>query len=265
MRIGDLARLGQVSVRMLRHYDGIGLLHPARVDEFTGHRTYTAAQIADLHRIVALKELGLSLEEIRSVLHECTPEEFTTILRLRRAELEDAVQQSQQRLAAVTYRLHLLESEDTMSTMEFVIKETGPLRIAGTQRTFQSTPLDSSQVSPMFAEAARGVASAGGNPAVGVGVYNMREEGISLTAGYETSAERIDGLDLVTLPGATVVSTMHLGSMTGIGASWHALASWCEDNGYRFDGPCREIYHKVSDDPTQGDWVTELQQPVTRA
>lgn len=234
MRIGDFARLGQVSVRMLRHYDAIGLLHPAQVDKFTGHRTYIAAQIADLHRIVALKELGLSLEEVRSVLHECPPEGFTEILRHRRAELEEAVKVSQQRLAAVTYRLQLLERESTMSTMDFVIKETEPLRIAGTRRVFATTPLDPSQVGPMFGEAAHKVAAAGGTPAVGVGVYDMDDDGVSLLAGYQTDAGHIDGLEVVDLPAGTIVSTMHLGSMSGIGASWQALAAWCEDNGYTF-------------------------------
>ena len=57
--IGDFARHGRVSVRMLRHYDAIGLLRPAHVDPGTGYRYYRAGQLADLNRIVALKDLGL--------------------------------------------------------------------------------------------------------------------------------------------------------------------------------------------------------------
>ena len=59
--IGDFARLGQVSVRMLRHYDAIGLLRPAVV-RHAGYRNYAAGQLARLNRIVALKELGFTLE-----------------------------------------------------------------------------------------------------------------------------------------------------------------------------------------------------------
>ena len=62
--IGDFARLGQVSVRMLRHYDGIGLLQPARVDR-NGYRRYGAHQLARLNRIVAMKDLGFTLEQVR--------------------------------------------------------------------------------------------------------------------------------------------------------------------------------------------------------
>jgi DNA-binding transcriptional MerR regulator len=66
--IGDFARHGRVSVRMLRHYDAIGLLRPAHVNEATGYRNYDAAQLADLNRIVALKDLGFTLEQVRTMV-----------------------------------------------------------------------------------------------------------------------------------------------------------------------------------------------------
>ncbi|WP_232252668.1 MerR family transcriptional regulator [Rhodococcus erythropolis] len=68
LSIGDFARAGRVSVRMLRHYDAIGLLTPARVDASTGYRSYTAGQLALLNRIVALKELGLTLAQVQQVV-----------------------------------------------------------------------------------------------------------------------------------------------------------------------------------------------------
>ncbi|MCA9971180.1 MAG: MerR family transcriptional regulator, partial [Anaerolineales bacterium] len=63
-KIGDFSKLGQVSTRMLRHYDNLGLLVPDHVDEWTGYRYYSLQQLARLHRIVALKEMGLSLQQI---------------------------------------------------------------------------------------------------------------------------------------------------------------------------------------------------------
>ena len=68
--IGEFARHGRVSVRMLRHYDAIGLLRPAHVDPATGYRAYQAAQLAELNRIVALKDLGFTLEQVRVLLDE---------------------------------------------------------------------------------------------------------------------------------------------------------------------------------------------------
>jgi DNA-binding transcriptional MerR regulator len=66
--IGEFARLGTVSVRTLRHYDEIGLLRPARVDPETGYRSYSAGQLAQLNRIIALKDLGFSLEQANHLL-----------------------------------------------------------------------------------------------------------------------------------------------------------------------------------------------------
>jgi DNA-binding transcriptional MerR regulator/uncharacterized protein with PQ loop repeat len=68
--IGEFARHGRVSVRMLRHYDAIGLLRPASVDRDNGYRFYQASQLADLNRIIALKDLGFTLQQVQAILAE---------------------------------------------------------------------------------------------------------------------------------------------------------------------------------------------------
>ena len=68
--IGEFAHMAKVSVRTLRHYDDIGLLEPARIEPSSGYRSYESVQLADLHRILALKDAGLSLTEIRVALDE---------------------------------------------------------------------------------------------------------------------------------------------------------------------------------------------------
>jgi DNA-binding transcriptional MerR regulator len=78
--IGEFARLGGVSVRTLRHYDEIGLLRPATVDPDTGYRGYSAPQLTQLNRIMALKELGLSLTQARRLLAGITVEELRGML-----------------------------------------------------------------------------------------------------------------------------------------------------------------------------------------
>ena len=68
--IGDFARHGRVSVRMLRNDDATGLLRPARVDPASGYRFYEAVQLARLNRIIALKNLGFSLGQVHAMLDE---------------------------------------------------------------------------------------------------------------------------------------------------------------------------------------------------
>jgi DNA-binding transcriptional MerR regulator len=91
-RIGELSKLSKVSVKALRHYDDLGLLAPASVDRFTSYRYYTADQLPRLNRILALKDLGLSLEEIRRLLAEGPPAaELRGMLRIKQAEVDAEV------------------------------------------------------------------------------------------------------------------------------------------------------------------------------
>ena len=70
LNIGEFARLGQVSPRMLRHYDEAGLLKPKNVDPANGYRSYEFGQLGRLHRLMALRDLGFTLDQIRSTLDQ---------------------------------------------------------------------------------------------------------------------------------------------------------------------------------------------------
>jgi DNA-binding transcriptional MerR regulator len=70
IKIGDFSKLARVSIKALRYYDEIGLLKPVSVDQYTGYRYYSTSQLPRLIRIIALKDMGLSLEEIAKLLGE---------------------------------------------------------------------------------------------------------------------------------------------------------------------------------------------------
>src|SRR5204862_6185995 len=72
LRIGDFARLGGVTVRALRHYEAKGLLAPAQVDPATGYRSYRFDQLAALDRVLALRDLGFPLADVRALLASAT-------------------------------------------------------------------------------------------------------------------------------------------------------------------------------------------------
>jgi DNA-binding transcriptional MerR regulator len=121
--IGEFARLGGVSVRTLRHYDEIGLLRPAKVDPLTGYRGYTAAQLGQLNRIMALKELGLSLVQARRLLDGVTLEELRGMLILRRAQLEHELEQHTSQLLGIEARLRHIAKEEAMPADDIVAKK----------------------------------------------------------------------------------------------------------------------------------------------
>ena len=120
--IGEFARLGGVSVRTLRHYDEIGLLRPATVDPDTGYRGYTADQLGPLNRIVALKELGLSLAEAGRLLAGITVDELRGMLILRRAQLERELDVHRNQLLGVEARLRYIAREGAMPADDIVVK-----------------------------------------------------------------------------------------------------------------------------------------------
>src|ERR1700730_5704547 len=108
--IGDFARPGRVSVRMLRHYDAIGLIRPACVDVATGYRFYEASQLDELNRVLALKDLGFTLQQVRAILEEkVSAAELRGMLRLRRAEIRATIDAETTRLARVEARLMTIE------------------------------------------------------------------------------------------------------------------------------------------------------------
>ena len=75
--IGEYARIAQVSKRLLRYYDEIALFQPIKIEPESGHRYYSASQLPELNRILALKDLGLSLNQIqRFVGDDISPAEI---------------------------------------------------------------------------------------------------------------------------------------------------------------------------------------------
>ncbi|MER6017353.1 MerR family transcriptional regulator [Streptomyces anulatus] len=272
--IGDFARYGRVSPRMLRHYDAIGLLTPDRTDPATGYRLYGAAQLARLNRIIALKDLGFTLQQVGAVLDERVgPEELRGMLRLRRAELAEAVAAASARLTRVEARLRSIESEGHMPADDVVIKTVPAVRVAeltGTAASFQ--PQDIGPViGPLYERLLPLLEGAGLRPTgPGIARYEDAPEGggaIVVHAGVTVSAPVGPVGDtevrVVELPPFEAATIVHRGAMDDVLSTTHTLARWLDANGYRSTGYSREV--NLECPPDQGSWVTELQEPVAKA
>ncbi|NEB90082.1 MerR family transcriptional regulator [Streptomyces anulatus] len=272
--IGDFARYGRVSPRMLRHYDAIGLLTPDRTDPATGYRLYGAAQLARLNRIIALKDLGFTLQQVGAVLDERVgPEELRGMLRLRRAELAEAVAAASARLTRVEARLRSIESEGHMPADDVVIKTVPAVRVAeltGTAASYQ--PQDIGPViGPLYERLFPLLEAAGLRPTgPGIACYEDAPEGggaIVVHAGVTVSAPAGAVGDtevrVVELPPFEAATIVHRGAMDDVLSTTHTLARWLDANGYRSTGYSREV--NLECPPDQESWVTELQEPVAKA
>ena len=263
MSIGDFARIGQVSVRMLRHYDRIGLLRPDHVDAWTGYRSYDPRQLDRLNRVIALKELGFTLADVASILDDdLSGDELRGMLRMRQTQLAADHAAATARLAGVEHRLHLIEKENQMSDQEYVIKEVPALRLAARTVTIGDEPI-AEVMGRTFGEVAQAVTATGGSLKTPLAVYDMPGEAMVAIIGYEYAGQPADGFEVVEVPAAErAMCSVHLGEMTSIGSSWQALHAALGEQGLRPAGPCRELYVRAAPDHDQRDWVTELQQPV---
>ncbi len=92
-KIGDFSKLNRVSIKALRHYDEIGLLKPVKLDDSTGYRYYSAAQLPRLNKILALKDLGFSLNKITEIIdYDQTSEFLSSMLAIRKEEIKEGGQ-----------------------------------------------------------------------------------------------------------------------------------------------------------------------------
>ncbi len=268
--IGDFARLGRVSVRMLRHYDAIGVLRPATVDTASGYRFYQADQLRRLNRIIALKDLGFTLQQVQAILDEkVSAEELRGMLRLRRAQLEAQLSADAARLAGVEARLRTIETEGYMSTEDVILKELPRLRVAELTAVAASyEPPDIGPViTPLYPELMRRLHARGVSPSGPAIAYYQLESGDAVTvhAGVGVTVDAQPGFDfaVVDLPPIGAAATIiHHGPMDEVERSMEILARWIEDNGYTTDGFAREVY--LDYDPRKAaEGVTELQLAVT--
>ncbi|ORT54041.1 MerR family transcriptional regulator [Streptomyces sp. CB03238] len=269
--IGDFARHGRVSVRMLRHYDAIGLLRPAHVDPYSGYRFYEAGQLARLNRVIALKDLGFTLDQVRSILDEQVgAEELRGMLRLRQAELESAMSEAAARLARVGARLRAIESEGHMSTQDVVVKSVPGARLAeltGVAAGFGPGEIGP-VITPLYQELCARLEAAGVTAfGPGIAYYEDAPAGdgsIVVHAGMTVPAGvTVPDVEIVELPGLGQAATVvHRGPMDDLLPTIQTLATWIDTNGYRSAGYSRELYLECPEDPAK--WVTEIQEPVVR-
>jgi len=135
-RIGEFSQLSQVPIRTLRYYDQIGLLVPAQVSR-SRYRGYAAEQLAELNRILALKDLGLSLDEIRALCRDAASvSDLRTLLARKHADLGERIAADRRRLVRLAARLAALD-HDRAPWPEIAIRATAPCWIASLRATLR--------------------------------------------------------------------------------------------------------------------------------
>lgn len=255
MKIGDFSQLGQVSVRTLHHYDERGLLKPARIDDWTGYRFYSVEQLPRLNRILALKDLGFSLDQIGRLVDDDVPaEQLRGMLALKQAEIERQLSAGRTRLLRVEARLRQIEQEGEPSPYEVVLKKTAPQTVASTRTTvptLEDMPTIRCDLYDELYESLERRRVEPGTPEYAL--YHTveymdrdidMEAAVAVNGGAERSPDDADDrLAFRVLPAVReMASVVHEGSAWEIPRAISALFGWIGANGYATAGPYRELH-----------------------
>jgi effector-binding domain-containing protein len=269
-KIGDFSKLSQVSVRTLRYYEEMGLLKPIEVDRFTSYRYYSVDQLPRLNRILALKDLGLSLEQIAQMLDEgLPPAQIRGMLRMKQVEIQQQVGEEQARLARVEARLRQIEQEGKMPTYEVVIKKVEPQTVASLREVIPVPQDVGKMIERLFTHLGqRGVRPAGPPCAIWHDPeYHEGDIDTEVVVAIADALAASNGIKTTQLPGVEdMACAIHQGSYEGFSQAYAAIMGWIAANGYRIAGPIREIYLR-GPGPTPTDpstYVTEIQIPVEK-
>jgi len=264
LKIGDFSRLTQVTVKALRHYDRLGLLKPDHIDPASGYRHYTGAQVPRLNRILMLKDLGFSLEQIGQLLDaDLSPAQLRAMLLMKEQEARGLIATEQVRLERIEAHLRQIEREPPGARYGVTLKRVAVQRVASLRAVLPAYPA----VGALFGE---------------LGAY-QRRHGLQATAwtalwldgGYcesDIHAEATFATDDLLPPHARIregalpaVETMacvqHHGPLATVGEAHLALLGWIEANDHRLAGPTRTVALRFAG-PNSADGITEVQYPV---
>ena len=267
-KIGDFSRLSFVPVKTLRYYDEIGLLKPVRVDRFTGYRYYSAEQLPRLNRIIALKKMGLSLDEISAMTkNSLSPSQLREVFIKRKVELQRRIGEEQERLGQVEKLLERIEKEGRMPDYQIVVKNIEHMKIASIRDTVPDIQDMSVHFKTLNILNTHHASSVAGPFMVIYHDMEYREKDVDVEVAIPVREEISlpDPIKIRDLPGETVASLVHKGPYETMDAPYQALMAWCESNGYELAGPDRHLFLKTSRDVQDPEeYLNEMQQPVRK-
>jgi DNA-binding transcriptional MerR regulator len=272
IKIGDFAKISQVTVRTLRYYEEVGLLKPAQIDRYTGYRYYQMEQLPRLNRILALKDLGFALDQIGQLLTtDLPPAQLRGMLRLKQAELQQQVAEAQERLARIEARLSQIEQEGTMPDYDVMTKRVDTQRVAIVRDVIPTQEQINQTFNRLFDELETAIKqnNAGyAGPAIAVWYDSgMQPQDMHVAAAMPTngSLPADDRVHIEELPAVDqMANVVHQGPFATRRQAYGALFTWIASNGYQTSGPSREVYLQYERDGDQNQYVTELQVPVVR-
>lgn len=268
-RIGEFARFTRVSVKMLRHYDEVGLLQPARVDPATGYRRYAVDQLPRLNRILLLRDLGFGLDQIADLL-TADDADLDRVHAGREEALVEAIGRMQVQLRAVRARREMLRTHDPDDLPDVVVRPVQPMLVA----TLSGGPDE--DVAALFyrLEAyVRDQHARASRPPLTL-LPEPDDDAVTVIVPITWLVPAADGIEVKLLDAVPrMACAVHRGGYDGLAGLLQRMLHWLARTGERPAGPIREVYLRFGAEAELGlssafltgeraDLVTELQVPL---
>ena len=242
-RIGEFAALGGVSTKTLRFYDEIGLLRPASIDPRTRYRFYLSQQLEELASILALKEIGVPLTEVRRLTKKDgsagSTKDRRQMLNDLKKTLELSIQTASQSLNWV--KAALSELDDSSRPIPVVVKRRQPVFIASIRSRLESYE----EIARLEKELSDELPSHAVGDLRGVLWHRCADSGMLEGEAFVGLRERVAArsvYDLKQLPAATLACAYSDWDDDRSEQAYRAIGKWMDVRGYRLAGPKREIY-----------------------
>lgn len=267
-KIGEFAKLNRITISTLRHYDAINLLKPVRIEEATGYRYYSAEQMPYLSRILRLKEMGFSLDEITLIMEgDGDKDGLMRLLSLRQTQIQDNIAREEERLINLKDFMRDLKQEGNAMEYNILLKKTDSIKVAGL-RDFIS---GYTEQGPLWEELVSYINENHGKivpPCIAIYYDNKGSESLVDAEVLESISGDLKGNERITvryLESVEAACVVHKGSYGKLGQAYNALSAWIEEKDLKIAGPQRELYLKGEwDSDSEEEYITEIQIPVVK-
>jgi DNA-binding transcriptional MerR regulator/effector-binding domain-containing protein len=269
-RIGDFSRIARVSSRLLRFYDEIGLLKPVHTDPQSGYRFYSAKQLAELNRIIVLKDLGFSLEQIGPVLkNEVNAAELRAMLLMRRHDAERALVSEAQKLRQIEMRIAQIEADGQLDGDDVLVRVEPVRRLLSLRRIVDSfgearglISLLKDQVRVIYKRDHAGQLVAVAHSQDFEADHIDVELGITLGTNEAPAVPTDSLLSIHELPEARMAICVRVGLPEDAHLVTAKIGRFVEINGDMLAGPSREVFLQPPRPDRMHESVVEMQFPI---
>lgn len=270
LKIGDFSKLSRISIRMLRHYDEIGLLIPETTDNLTGYRYYSEAHLPFANRITALKDMGFSLATIAEILKNYADKlTLKQYLLLKQSEVREQAEKISTQLLLLETTINRLGKDESVMNYNVTLKELPERTVASVRKVIPYYNDEGILWNILMRETAS-INMQDGDPCYTLAIFHdgefkERDVDVEVQKSVKGNYKNTENVVFKTVDPIQIASATYKGSYHQVSEVNEAVANWIKDNGYEFDGLSFCIYH-VSPYETQNseEWVTEVCYPVKK-